>query len=163
MNDLGPAQLLRVRDLADRRELVLADHDPVPLAVEVERGHESADALRDGRGHRHVVGLRPEQPRDRRPERLAALDPELPLGAVRVPAGEPPLDGFPHAVRERALRARVEIRRSLEDRELATDRGTDAWRLGRDLAAHRFGGVVTPKKRAVPAPAFRNECGASDR
>ena len=33
VDDLCAAQLLRVGDLADRRELVLADHDPVPLAA----------------------------------------------------------------------------------------------------------------------------------
>ena len=77
--------------------------------------------------------------------------------------------GVPHPVRERTLRARVEVRRSLEDRELATDSGTDhrldidtlCARHGRLL--YRLGGVVTPKNRATPIPAFRNECGTSDR
>ena len=32
VDDLGAAKLLRVRDLPDGRELVLADDDPVPLA-----------------------------------------------------------------------------------------------------------------------------------
>ena len=41
VDDLGAAQLLRVRDLADGRELVLADHDPVPLPVERERGRRA--------------------------------------------------------------------------------------------------------------------------
>ena len=38
--------------------------------------------------------------------------PSIPLGAVRVPAVEPLLDALPHAVRERPLRARVEVRRA---------------------------------------------------
>ena len=57
VDDLRTAQLLRVGDLADRRELVLADHDPVSLAVERQRRDERADALRDRRRDRDVVRL----------------------------------------------------------------------------------------------------------
>ena len=57
--------------------------------------------------------------------RLGALDPELPLGAVLVPAREVLLVGRAHAMRQRALRAGVEVRRVLEDRELAANRGAD--------------------------------------
>ena len=56
VDDLGAAQLLRMRDLADGRELVLADDDAVPLAREVECRDECADALRDGSRDRDVVG-----------------------------------------------------------------------------------------------------------
>ena len=45
VDDLGAPQLLRVRDLTDRGELVLADDDAVALAREVERRHERADPL----------------------------------------------------------------------------------------------------------------------
>ena len=46
VDDLRAAQLLRVRDLADGRELVLADHDPVrPPRSSGERGDERADPL----------------------------------------------------------------------------------------------------------------------
>jgi hypothetical protein len=50
VHDLGAAELLRVRDLPDGRELVLADHD-LRASLEVERGHDPAHALRDRRGH----------------------------------------------------------------------------------------------------------------
>ena len=52
-------------DLADRRELVLGDHDPVPIAVERERGDEPADSRQHGRRHGDVVGLGMQQPRNR--------------------------------------------------------------------------------------------------
>ena len=55
VHDLRSAQLLRMGDLADRRELVLGDHDPVPLTAQVERGHQPADALRDRGRDRDVV------------------------------------------------------------------------------------------------------------
>ena len=92
---------------------------------------ERADPLGDGRRDGDVVRVGVEQARDRRAERLVPLDPEVPLGPVRVPAGELLLDGVADAVRERALRARVEVGRCLEDRELAPDRGADAARRGR--------------------------------
>ena len=87
------------------------------------------DALRDRGRDRDVVGRRMQQPCDRRSERLVPLDPVVPLGAVRVPAREPLLDRCAHPVGERALRAGVEVRRRLEDRELAADRGADPSRL----------------------------------
>ena len=126
MHHLGAAQLLRVRDLADRRELVLADHDAVAAAaLERERRDDAVDALRDGGRHRDLVGVAVEQLGEARAGRLGALDPELPLGAVLVPAGEVLLVGGAHPVRQRALRAGVEIGLVLEDRELAADRGAD--------------------------------------
>ena len=76
VHDLRPAQLLRVGDLADRRKLVVADHDPVPpAALERERRDDPADALRDRRRDRDLVGLdrgaarrtRPAPPRRARP------------------------------------------------------------------------------------------------
>jgi hypothetical protein len=70
LDDLCAAQLLRVRDLADRRELVRRDDDPVPLAAELERADEPAHGSRDGRLNRHVVGRRAEQARERGPGRL---------------------------------------------------------------------------------------------
>ena len=128
-DDLGAAELLGVRDLPDGRELVLADHDAVPVAVEWQRGDERAHALRDGGRDRDVVGRRVQDACDRGTERLVALHPEVPFGAVRVPAGEPLLDRRAHGRGQRALRARVEIRRTLEDRELAADRLADGSRL----------------------------------
>ena len=98
VDDLRAAQLLGVGDLPDRGELVLADHDPVPLAVESERGDQPADSLRDRRRNGHVVGLGVDERGDRRAEGLVPLDPEVPLGSVLVPAGEPPLDGVSNAV-----------------------------------------------------------------
>ena len=76
VDDLGAAQLLRVRDLADRRELVLADHDLRPLAAsERQRADDAVDALADRGGDRDLARLGLEQPRERRARRLGPLDP----------------------------------------------------------------------------------------
>ena len=126
VHHLRAAELLRVGDLADGRELVLADHDAVAAAaLERQRRDDAADALRDGGRHRHLVGVAVEQLGEARAGGLGALDPELPLGAVLVPAGEVLLVGGADPVRQRALRAGVEIGLVLEDRELAADRGAD--------------------------------------
>ena len=101
LHDLGAAKLLRVGDLPDRRELVLGDDDPVPLAPELQRADEAAHRSGDGRLDRDVVGRGAEQPRERGPRRLRALDPVLPLGPVLVPAVEVLL------VRARARRPRA--------------------------------------------------------
>ena len=98
VNDLGAAELLRMRDLADGGELVLADHDAIPLAREVERGDERADTLRDRRRDGDVVGLGVQKASEPGPCRLVALDPELPLRPVLVPARKPLLGSGPHAV-----------------------------------------------------------------
>jgi hypothetical protein len=126
VHDLGAAELLRVRNLADRRELELRDHDPVPAALERQRAHEPADTLRDRGRHRHLGRVGLHELRERAARRLRALDPVLPLGAVLVPAREVLLVRLPHVTRERALRARIRVRRVLEDREALADRGADA-------------------------------------
>ena len=88
VDDLGAAQLLRVRDLADGRELVLADHDLRPRAA-----RSSAETMPLTPCVTEVVtassaGSAVQQPRERRARRLGPLDPVLPLGAVLVPAVE---------------------------------------------------------------------------
>ena len=57
VDDLGAAQLLRVRDLADRRELVLARSRSGSAPVERQRGDERAHALRHRGRHGDVVGV----------------------------------------------------------------------------------------------------------
>src|SRR5262249_38399237 len=84
--------------------------------------HPLGDRRRDG----DLVRTRAEQPCERRACRLCALDPVLPLRAVLVPPREVLVVRGSYAVRERALGARVQVRRVLEDRDLAADRGTDA-------------------------------------
>ena len=156
VDDLRTTELLRVGDLADRRELVLADHDPVALAVERQRRDKRADALRDRRRDRDVVCLGVEQPRDRASERLVPVDPEAPFGPVRVPAREPLVDCRADGVRERALRARVEVGRGLEDRKLVADRGADTTRLnGQGMP---FAG---PRRRAASPRCPRGRRGPS--
>ncbi len=125
VDDLGAAQRLRMRDLADGGELVVGDHDP-GAGREVEGADDPAHALGHGRGHRELRRRRVEQPRERPTRRFGPLHPVLPLGAVRVPAGEVLLVGSADAVRERALRAGVEVGGRREDGELAPDRLTDA-------------------------------------
>ncbi len=115
LDDLGAPELLGVRDLADGGELVLRDDDPVALAREVECGEERADGGRDGGLDRDVVGLRAQEPGERGSRGLGPLDPVLPFGAVLVPAGEVLLVGRAHLVRERPLRARVDVDLALED------------------------------------------------
>ena len=155
VDDLRPAQLLRVRDLPDGRELVLADDDPVSLARKVERGDERAHPLRHGRRNRDVVGLGVQETGERRARRLVSLDPELPLGSVLVPAREPLLRGSANAIRERSLRARVRVRRVLEDRELVPNgqaRGQVPGHVpsgqGRPCGAPRAGSAPRPCPRA---------------
>ena len=85
--------------------------------------------------------------------RLGPLDPELPLGAVLVPAGQVLLVGGAHAVRERALRARVQVGRVREDRELAADGLADG-----ACGGDRLGGAmrrVVLWRRASPVPVSR--------
>ena len=115
-----------------------------------ERRDDPADALRDGGRHGHLVRLAVQQLGEARARRLGALDPELPLGAVLVPAGEVLLVGGAHPVRERALRARVEIGRVLEDRELAADRGADA---------DGGSGSVCDRRSRRPEPVGRRDVG----
>ena len=159
VNDLRSAKLLCVRDLPDRGELVLADHDPVPLAGEVERRDEGAHALRDRGRDGDVVGRGVQETGERGAGGLVALDPELPLRAVLVPAREPLLRGGAHTIRERALRARVRVGRVLEDRELVphgqargqTRRLTPRSVLigqGRPCGAPRAGSAPRPCPRA---------------
>ena len=122
---LRTAQLLRVPDLADRRELVVADHDLRPLR-EVDRTRERADACRERRRDRDVVGLRVHEPREGRARRLVALDPVVPRRAALVPADEVLLVGGAHGIGERALRARVDVDEPLEDREALATRADGA-------------------------------------
>ena len=127
VNDLGAAKLLGVSDLADGGELVLADHDArATAALERQGRHDRVHTLRDRCRHRDLVGLAVQEPRKARAGRFGPLDPELPLCAVRVPAREVLLVCVAHAVGERTLRARVEIRRVLEDREFGAHRVADA-------------------------------------
>ncbi len=128
VHDLGAPQRLRVCDLADGRELVLADDDAVPLTAQVEGGHERADPLRDGRRDRDLVRVGMDEAREAGASGFVPLDPELPLRAVFVPAAQPLLDRRTNTVRERALRARVEVDGVLEDRKLRADRVPDAHR-----------------------------------
>ena len=122
VDDLGAAQLLGVGDLADRRELVRRDHDPVPLAPELERADEPADRSRDGGLDRDVVRSGAEELRERGSGRLRALDPVPPLRAVLVPAGEVLLVRRADGVGERTLRARVDVDLVAEDREPPSNR-----------------------------------------
>ena len=125
LDDLRAAQFLGMRDLADGRELVLGDDDPVPLAAEVERGDERADGGGDGGLDRDLVGLHREELGEAAADRLRPLDPVPPLGAVRVPAVEVLLVGGADGVRERALRAGVDVDLVAEDREAAANRLAD--------------------------------------
>ena len=138
VHDLRAAQLLRVGDLAHGRELVVADHDPVSATpLEGKCGDDPADTLRDRRRHRDLVGPAVEQRGEAGPCGLGALDPELPLCPVLVPAGEILLVGGADPMRKRTLGARVEVRLALEDRELAADRVADTGPGGDEcLGAH---------------------------
>ena len=68
VDDLRAAPLLRVPDLPDRRELVVGDDDPPPLAVQPQPAGERAHALRE-RG-RHGNLRRALRPRGRRTTRV---------------------------------------------------------------------------------------------
>ena len=85
------------------------------------------------------VRIRVQKPCEHGAGGLVPLDPELPLGAVLVPAGEPLLRRRAHAVPERPLRARVRVHGVLEDRELRPH-----GRAGDQLRAHGLSGQGRP-------------------
>src|SRR6185437_8983008 len=91
---------------------------------------DAADALRDGGGDRELTGRGVEQPGERGTGGVGALHPDAPFGPVLVPAGEVLVVGGADAMRERTLRAGVQVDGVREDRELGTDSGTDSG--GRD-------------------------------
>ena len=101
VDDLGPPQLLRVGDLADRRELVLGDDDAVPAAVEAERADEPAH----GRGHRgldgDVVGARAEECAERARASPRSARPSAPTPRRAGPSRR----GTPRRPRARCRRA----------------------------------------------------------
>jgi hypothetical protein len=137
VDDLGAAQLLRVRDLADRRELVLRDDDPVSLTGEVDPAHEGAHRGGDGGLDRDLVRPDLEQAGEAAAHRLGPLDPVLPLGPVPVPPVEVLHVRRPHCVGQRSLRARVDVDLVAEDRESAPDRLADLARPVRHRVRHR--------------------------
>ena len=116
VDDLGAAQLLGMPDLPDGRELEVADDDPRALGV-VEGARERAHPRRERGRHRDLVGLAADEAREGGPGRLGPLDPVLPGCALVVPVGEVGLVGAADRVRERPLRARVDVAEPLEDRE----------------------------------------------
>ncbi len=155
VDDLRSAQLLRVRDLTDRRELELRDHDAISSRLERERADQAAHSLRDGGDHCHLLRRRADQAREGRPCRIRPFHPVLPLGAVLVPAGEVLVVRLSDVHRERALRAGVGVDRVLEDREAGAYGvprcQTPAIAQGRPFAAPRAAGARRPFPRARSA------------
>ena len=124
VDDLGAAQLLRVRDLADGRELVLADHDLRPRA-QVERGDDPLTPCVT----EVVTASSAGSALSSRANAARAASARSTQTAHSAPFSSQPVEvllvGGAHAVRERALRARVQVGRVREDRELAPDRRAD--------------------------------------
>ena len=86
-------------------------------SAEVDAAREGAHAGRERRRDRDVVGRAADEPRERAACRLGALDPVVPRRAALVPARQVVVVCGAHRVGERALRARVDVRQPLEDRE----------------------------------------------
>jgi len=63
VDDSRTAQLLRVPDLADRRELEVADHH-LRARAELDRTRERTDAGRERGRHRDVVCCAVDEPRE---------------------------------------------------------------------------------------------------
>ncbi len=147
VHDPHAAPLLRVRDLADSRELEVADHDRVAPVAEAEAADEPAHTRGDRGRDRDLVLAGVHEPRDRRPHRLEAADPVLPGRAVLVPVVEVAGVGVAHRVRERSLRAAVDVDLPLEDRKAvpnpARQRG-DVNGQGRPSADPRAGAAPRP-------------------
>ena len=125
---LGAAQLLRVPDLADRRELEVADHD---LAAASPKSIALASALTPAESDVVTAtssGCAVDEARERRARRLGALDPVVPRRAALVPARQVVVVRGAHRVGERALRARVDVGEPLEDREPRAGSARDASR-----------------------------------
>ena len=118
-DDLGPAGLLRLLEVPDRREVLLLVHDPPPLSAQVEARED--DRLGDGHVlvHHRRARRRADQARDLVADGDRQLPPALAPGpdAARVPRvrvlGQAALGLGGH----RAQRVADQIRRLREDRE----------------------------------------------
>src|SRR5439155_10352458 len=75
--------------------------------------------------HRHVALARPDQAGDAPPRGLELPDPVLPGRTVLVPVGQVAVVGRAHRVRERALRAAVDVDAPLEDGEAVANPGRE--------------------------------------
>jgi hypothetical protein len=102
VDDAGAARLLRVPDLADRRELDLGGQDRRAARVAEARG-KSRQPRRERRRDGDLVRVGVDERRERGARGLGALDPVLPRRAVLVPVAEVVVVGLPHRVGERTL------------------------------------------------------------
>ena len=116
VRDARAPRLLRVPDLPDGRKLPVGDHDLRALR-EAQAARERAHARGERGRHGDLVRRRVDEPGEGAARRLLPLDPVLPGSAVLVPVGEVLLVGRAHRVRQRSLRAGVDVDLLLEDRE----------------------------------------------
>ena len=98
-------------------------HDDARPLVEAERARQRAHAGRQRGGDGDLVGPGADEPGERRSGRLGALDPVVPGRTALVPARQVVVVGGAHRIRERALRARVDVDEALEDRERGVGSG----------------------------------------
>ena len=150
--DPRAARRLRVPDLPDGRKLQVGDDDLRPARVAQAAG-EGAHAGRERGRDRDLVRLRVDEPCERRPPCIGALDPVLPRSAVLVPIAEVRLVGAADGVGEGSLRAAVDVDEALEDREAVPDAvGKRARCDGLSGQGRPSGG---PRRRAAPSPSRR--------
>ena len=168
MDDFGAPQLLRMRDLADGRELVLRDDDAVALAVEcsaetspltpwdteVVTATSSASAWRSPATADRNASLRSTQNSHSAP--FASHPASHPSTASRTRCDSAPCE---HELRYVVVsKIGNSLRIASPIRVAAVSCVLVMFRL-----SQRFGGVVIPKNRATPSPALRKEWGASER
>ena len=148
VRDACTARLLRVPDLADRRELPVREDDLRPVR-KAQATRERAHARRERRRHGNLIRARVDEAREGAACRFLPLDPVLPRSALLVPVGEVlPVRGA-HGVGQRSLRAGVDVHLMLEDREAVAAALGDRCCVngqGRPFAGPRAGGARSPAR-----------------
>ena len=154
VHDARSPGLLRVPDLADRRELPVREDDLRPLR-ETETARQRAHSRGERRRHRDLVGACVDEPGEGAAGGFLPLDPVLPRRALVVPVLEVLLVGSAHRVRQRTLRARVDVHLPVEDREPVPAPSRERGGLngqGRPSSSPRAQAALL---RALPAPVAR--------
>ena len=147
-------------------KLEVGHDDARPLARSLKRARQRAHAGRERGRDGDLVGPGADEPGERRSGRLGALDPVVPGRAAVVPARQVVVVGGTHRIRERALRARVDVDEPLEDREpvsAAVRHGRGVNGQGRPSADRRWRSGRRPAPRGRRGPSRARSRGRRSR